>query len=117
MALQTTGLTDMAVVPPDAKLLENVNHTWSVGPLTLDVSIDLAALQITVTALLFGIQIDQAVLDPHHASDTLGGSAGGFTAKLTVTADFEATTLEIDAEVCSPIPLVGCRRYTNTTNW
>jgi len=90
-------------------------YSWSFGPLSVSVCVDLSVPDISVTVTLLGVTIGKVVLNPQNTSATIGGSVAGFKAEVTFTADFTAETLTISAEVCAPF--VGCKDAGTTIHF
>lgn len=99
---------------PDSAFAETC-YSWSFGPLTVQLCVDLSVPQISITVTLLGVTIGKVVLNPQNTSATIGGSVAGFKAEVTFTADFSARTLTISAEVCAPF--VGCKDAGTTIHF
>jgi hypothetical protein len=88
----------------DVQNLANVGGgSISFGPLTLSWDFTLSPLSITVTLKLLGITIASGSLNPSNPTITLGGSAGGFTAEVTLTLNPSVPSMDYHVEVSAPI--------------
>ncbi|HEX7150305.1 MAG TPA: hypothetical protein VF618_02370 [Thermoanaerobaculia bacterium] len=94
----------------DAKALQQFCNSFSVGPLTINYCVDLSVPQVTFSVTLAGVTIGSGTLDAQTPSVTLGGSVAGFTAQVTLTADFGQTQVTYDITLCAPF--VGCTQHT-----
>lgn len=94
----------------DPKALQQFCNSFSVGPLTINYCIDPSGPQVTFTITLAGVKIGSGTLNAQTPTVTIGGSVAGFTAQVTLTADFSASQVTYDITLCAPI--VGCTQHT-----
>ncbi len=85
------------------------NHI-SIGPLEIKYCVDLTVPQITFSVYLAGIKIGGGTLNTSDPSVTVGGSALGFKAEITLTADFSKKEVDYDIQLCTPV--LGCDDFS-----
>jgi hypothetical protein len=106
----TTGLKHIGDNQVDLQALSDLE--LKIGPVTVDLEIDLAEPEVTVAVYLLGVRIGGGKLDVQNSSLTIKGSITGFKAEITLSANFPKQLIEYKAEVC--VPLGGCKDYTGS---
>jgi len=107
-----TGLKHIQQDQVHESVFNQTCHSFSWSVLTIEFCIDLSIPQVTVNVYLAGIKIGGGTLNPQHPSITVGGSAMGFKAEVTLSLDVSGQKLEYKAEVCAPI--AGCKDKSGT---
>jgi hypothetical protein len=93
--MTTTSLTANSA----AQMGNSQGGSAKFGPLSISWNIDIAALQITVDATLYGVSIGHAVLNPANPTATLGGNVGIAEAELTLNANFPGKEIDYVVKV------------------
>lgn len=88
--------------------------SYSIGPLTIQYRISLAATEISISVDLLDYKVGEANLSPSNASTTIAQNIGIAKAEVTLTADFDNQTLKYDAKACfrSGFKDWKCKQYT-----
>jgi hypothetical protein len=107
---EVTGLNHIQDNQIDERALQTFCNSVTIGPVKIEYCVDLTVPEITVKVYLAGILIGSGTINPSNPSITIGGSALGFKAEVTLTADFSKRQVTYKIEVCAPI--VGCKAYS-----
>jgi hypothetical protein len=107
-----SGLANIETHEITNAIFETSSYSWSFGPLTVSVTIDLSAPSVDIVVSLLGQQVGRAELDPEHTEAKIGGSVAGFKAEVDATMNFSSLELALEAEVCAPI--IGCKSAQTT---
>ena len=94
----------------DPSAMQQFCNSFSVSVLTIKYCLDLAVPQITIEVYLAGIKIGGGTINTSNPSITIGGSALGFKAEVTLAADFSKNQATYKVTLCAPI--VGCTDYS-----
>lgn len=108
----TTGLSHIKEGQVHESSFQSFCNSFSISVLKIEYCVDLSIPQLTVNVYLAGIKIGGGTINPQNPSITIGGSALGFKAEVTLTADFNAQKVNYKIELCAPI--VGCTSYSGT---
>lgn len=106
---EDASVTDLREGQLDPSALAQHCVSWGVGPLKIEACINLSVPEADVTIHLAGVKIAEARLDRGHLCANLGGSVGGFKAKVKVCLALNPLRINVDAELC--VPIVGCKKY------
>ena len=93
-----------------ASAFQQFCNSFSVSVLTIKYCVDLSVPQISVEIYLAGIKIGGGTINPSNPSITIGGSALGFKAEVTLAADFTKNQVTYKITLCAPF--VGCTDYS-----
>lgn len=108
-----TGLRHIEEGRLPESALQQMCTNFGVGPLSIQVCVDLSNLTATASVSLLGVNLGTVVLTPNNSSVTLGGSVDGFKAEVTIQVDFGTGAVAVTAELCAPF--VGCKDYSWST--
>jgi hypothetical protein len=104
-----TGLAHVTDQQYAASALFSYSNSFSVGPLTIQYSVDTQNLQISIEVDLLGVTIGSGTLSAANPSLTLNGGVAGFKAEVTLAASFSQRQATYAIELCAPI--LGCTDY------
>ncbi|HVR97336.1 MAG TPA: hypothetical protein VMW27_12025 [Thermoanaerobaculia bacterium] len=109
---EATGLRHIKDDQVSESFFQSFSNSFSVGPLKINYTVDLAIQQVTFQVYLVGIQIGSATINPQHPCATVGGGALGLKAEATLCIDPPKKKVTYDVEVCAPFS--GCRKWAGT---
>ena len=83
----------------------------------LNISWGYVSNHLKVVVRLNGVLVAEAMLTPDKASFTAKGNVAGFSADVTLKADFDKTLLMLNGKLCAPF--IGCLSLENKiiANW
>jgi hypothetical protein len=90
--------------------LQQFCNSFSVSALTIKYCLDLSIPQITLDIYIAGVRIGGGTINPSNPSITIGGSAAGFKAEVTIAADFDKKQVTYKITLC--VPVFGCTDYS-----
>lgn len=107
LGVDANGTHTVQFSQQDLTQLANIgNGSISFGPLTLSWNFSLNPLQATFNATLLGISLGSVTLDPSNPNVTLGGSAGPFTAEVSLSLNVATMTISYHVVVKTFITII-----------
>ena len=98
-----------------ASLFDRVCHSFSIGPATLELCMNLNPISVQAKLTILGVTVANCLLDAQHQNCTIGGSFGGFKAEVVITLNIPAKTITIEFKLCAPI--IGCTSKSFTIHF
>jgi hypothetical protein len=99
----------------DASMFERVCHTFSIGPASLELCINLNPISVQAKLSILGVTVANCLLDATHQQCKLGGSFSGFKAEVVISLNIPAKTITIEFKLCAPI--IGCTSKSFTIHF
>ncbi len=99
----------------DAYRQSRANGNWGMGAMDIDWNVSFNSIKVEVR--LAGTIIAQGILTPSNAVLSIAGSAGGFSVRAALRADFTAMKLVLSGKLCGPV--IGCVEFNSrqVTAW